>query len=253
MPDPNSGPLAATRRSRSLLPASERLATTRSEPLGAAASTSAIRLSMAVACTSRCAGFGGDLVLRQVLGVTQRAHVDQGHPAPREQAGELLRVVRGIPGHCAGGVGRADPCAGSDCLDALLVGGELLAERAEGGVELEGVGGLDVAVPAGHDPALDRGDGRARVSGPAGAVLAGAGCCGPVAGRQAEPAVDRAGVGEDRAHRDRRGRPVAQERPEGGRAVGADVAPGQPAGADQDDRVGLLRQGGRAGGGRGGG
>lgn len=54
-PGPKCGPLATTRRNRSAMPASARLATTTSAPPGAAATTSPIRVSMAVICSARLA------------------------------------------------------------------------------------------------------------------------------------------------------------------------------------------------------
>ena len=73
---------------------------------------------------------------------------------------------------------------------------------------------------------------------------------GALAGREGQPAVDRAGVGVDGADAgDPRGA-VAQQRPQGRRALGGDIGPGEAAGADQDgarDNRRDGRCGGRAG------
>jgi hypothetical protein len=62
VPLANRGPFAATSRSRSLAPASERLATTRSAPAGAASMTSWILRSTSLTCAARPAlGAGSPL------------------------------------------------------------------------------------------------------------------------------------------------------------------------------------------------
>ena len=61
---------------------------------------------------------------------------------------------------------------------------------------------------------------------------------GPLAGRECEPAVDRAGVGVDRAHREGGARAIPQERPQRRGGARRDVGPGDAAGADEHDGTG---------------
>ena len=196
-----------------------------------------IRRSISVSCTLR--DDVGALAVGDVVGVTQRPDVDEGDRAAVEVLHHLLVGPGGVlldPPVAAGPAGRGERLHG---LDADRAEGRRVAEQAEPGVEAFVGGGREVGRPLQHRAV---GHGRGVRAGP----VRGVGCGprsrrgGPGARRHPEPAVDRAGVGVDRAHRQRRGGSVAQQLPEVRGGLLVDVGPADAAGADEHDRTGRL-------------